>query len=65
MKYMLVIAAVCALGLSACQTSVPPVPASNRQVVKPKGSTEVEKAWGGITEKEGDAVLGPLSNMRR
>lgn len=64
MKKLLSIAAMCALAAAACQ-SVPPVPPSNRTVVGPKGSTQTEKAWGTITEHEGNAVLGPLSNMRR
>lgn len=49
----------------ACQRSVPPVPQSNRQVVQPRGSSDVLKPWNGTTRQEGDAILGPLSNTRR
>lgn len=65
MKYTILLAALCSIALSACQNAFPPVPENNRQVVRPKGSSDIEKPWGGITSKEGDAVLGPLSNMRR
>lgn len=41
------------------------VPDSGREVVRPQGSTSVEKPWNAPTKTEGDAVLGPLSNMRR
>lgn len=50
---------------TACQRSMPPVPPSNRTVVAPKGSTNIQKPWNSTTQHEGDAVLGPLSNMRR
>lgn len=65
MKYTLLLAALCSATLTCCQNSLPPVPENDRQVVRPKGSSDIEKPWGGITPKEGDAVLGPLSNMRR
>ena len=41
------------------------VPDSGRQVVGPQGSTDVEKPWNATPRAEGDAILGPLSNMRR
>lgn len=50
---------------SACQRSLPPVPPSNRTVVGPPGSTDTTTPWNRITKKEGDGVLGPLSNERR
>lgn len=54
-----------AMGVTSCSPSLPPVPESNRRVVPPSGSTNVEKAWNPITKGEGDAILGPLSNARR
>ena len=41
------------------------VPPTNRMIVGPEGSTPTAKSWSGVTEQEGNAVLGPLSNMRR
>lgn len=41
------------------------VPPSTREVVPPQGSTATPKSWSRVTEQEGNAVLGPLSNMRR
>lgn len=59
-------AVLCAVPLlGSCQRSVPPVPQSNRQVVPPRGSTDVTKPWNHLNKLEGDAVLGPLSEMRR
>ncbi|MBQ4593986.1 MAG: hypothetical protein IKC90_06875 [Akkermansia sp.] len=58
------IVAVAAL-VAACQPALPMVPDSGREVVRPQGSTSVEKPWNAPTKTEGDAVLGPLSNMRR
>lgn len=57
--------AVGVLAATSCQRSMPPVPPSNRTVVGPSGSTDVSKPWNRITQREGDAVLGPLSNVRR
>ena len=54
-----------ALGLSSCQNSVAMVPPNTRPVVGPEGSTGNVKSWSRVTEQEGNAVLGPLSNMRR
>lgn len=56
---------VATAGLGSCQRSVPPVPQSNRRVVEPKGSTDITKPWNHLNKVEGDAVLGPLSEMRR
>lgn len=57
------------LGVTAamvsCTNGVAPVPDNGRQVVRPRGSSDVEKSWNIITKAEGDAALGPLSNMRR
>lgn len=61
--YALMIAAS-AVGVS-CQPAMPMVPDSGRKVVPPQGSTGTEKPWNAPTKTEGDAVLGPLSNMRR
>ena len=63
-----ILAITCALavvGLSACQSSLPPVPDSGRRVVGPQGSTNVSKTWNRPNQAEGDAALGPLSNARR
>lgn len=49
----------------SCENSVPPVPPSGRKVVEPRGSSDVTKPWNHTTEREGEAILGPLSNMRR
>lgn len=54
-----------ALGLSSCQNSLAMVPPNSRPVVGPEGSTGNVKSWSRVTEQEGNAVLGPLSNMRR
>ncbi len=51
------------LMLTACTPPVPPVPDNGRVVVGPKGSSEREKPWNNITQKEADAKLGPLSGM--
>ncbi|MBR5213069.1 MAG: hypothetical protein IKV92_02305 [Akkermansia sp.] len=50
---------------ASCQRSLPLVPDSGREVVRPQGTTSVEKSWNAPTRSEGDAVLGPLSNVRR
>lgn len=60
----------CVMVLSAlfcvsCQTRLPMVPDSGRTVVGPQGSSDIEKPWNATPRAEGDAVLGPLSNMRR
>ncbi len=66
MKYKTITAVLLAAAcLSACQPSVPMVPPTNRMIVGPEGSTPTAKSWSGVTEQEGNAVLGPLSNMRR
>lgn len=58
-------AVLAALCVSSCQSSVPEVPVTNRKIVPPKGTTEVEKSWSRPTQQEGDNILGPLSNARR
>lgn len=63
-KHLLMLALVLPL-LCQCQRPLPPVPQSHRPVVAPRGSTDVVKPWNGTTRQEGDAILGPLSNMRR
>lgn len=63
MRLLLTIA-VC-MAAVGCQRSVPPVPPSHRTVVPPKGSTHITKPWNHTTEREGDAILGPLSKERR
>lgn len=66
MKYTVItISLLSAISLSSCQNSVPMVPPTTRTVVGPEGSVRSSKSWSGITEQEGNAVLGPLSNMRR
>ncbi|MDO5472497.1 MAG: hypothetical protein Q4F35_04085 [Akkermansia sp.] len=66
MKYIVISATVLAAAcMSSCQRSVPMVPPSTREVVPPQGSTVTPKSWSRVTEQEGNAVLGPLSNMRR
>lgn len=51
--------------LCSCQRAVPLVPENSRPVVGPRASSNVVKPWNGTTRQEGDAILGPLSNMRR
>lgn len=63
-KHLLMLTLVLPL-LCQCQRPLPPVPQSHRPVVAPRGSTDVVKPWNGTTRQEGDAILGPLSNMRR
>lgn len=62
---MLMLAPLVAVMLSACQSPMPAVPPSKRQVVAPKGSSEAVKPWNNTTRKEGEAVLGPLGDMNR
>ncbi len=50
---------------ASCQSSPPTVPDSGRVVVEPRGSESNTKSWNTIQKSEGDAQLGPLSNMRR
>ncbi|MBR5895060.1 MAG: hypothetical protein IKZ13_05925 [Akkermansia sp.] len=66
MKFIIIaMIAVSGACLCSCQRSVPMVPQTNRVVVPPSGSTDSPKSWSRVTEQEGNAVLGPLSNMRR
>lgn len=63
--FTLLSVALCAVGATSCQRSVPPVPSSGRTVVAPSGSVDGETPWNRLTRQEGDAILGPLSNARR
>lgn len=63
-RYFLILPMM-ALVLTACQTSMPEVPSSGRKVVGPRGSSESLKPWSVPTKQEGDATLGPLSDMNR
>lgn len=49
----------------SCTQKVPAVPDSGRVVVPPRGSSETTKPWNTTTRQEGEAILGPLSGMRR
>ncbi len=53
-----------ALLLTACHSSLPPVPQTNRKVVEPSGSTGTVKSWNQVTKQENDAVL-PFGQERR
>lgn len=63
-KYLIICATIAVAGIS-CQPSISMVPDSGREIVGPQGTTDTEKPWNAPTKSEGDAVLGPLSNMRR
>lgn len=63
MKYSMLLAAVAAIALSSCESSVPAVPDSGRTVVAPKGSTEAVKSWSKMSRQEGEAALGPLGGL--
>lgn len=41
------------------------VPPNTRKVVGPSGTSENVKPWNETTKQEGDATLGPLSDMNR
>jgi hypothetical protein len=62
---ILLLAPLAAVGMTSCQRPMPAVPPSNREVVGPRGSSEAVKPWNNTTRKEGEAVLGPLSDMNR
>ena len=64
-KTISMITMLAALTCVSCQTRLPMVPDSGRTVVGPQGSSDIEKPWNATPRAEGDAVLGPLSNMRR
>lgn len=63
-RYILILL-MAALMVPACRTSMPEVPPSSRKVVGPSGSSENLKPWSVPTKQEGDATLGPLSDMNR
>lgn len=66
MRYIaLLVLAAAPAAVTSCQRALPPVPPTNRTVVGPSGSTSSTKSWNRITQTEGDAILGPLSNTRR
>lgn len=65
MNKFITLSAIIVSALASCQPALPPVPDSGRTVVRPQGSSLTEKPWNAPTKTEGDAVLGPLSNMRR
>lgn len=54
-----------ALVAASCQPALPEVPDSGRTVIAPRGSSENLKPWSVPTKQEGDATLGPLSDMNR
>ena len=60
-----ILAATGILLCASCQSSPPTVPDSGRVVVEPRGSENNTKSWNTIQKGEGDALLGPLSNVRR
>ncbi len=63
MKAILITLPLLAL-LASCQPTLPDAPPSNRTVVQPRGSSNTEKSWSGVTKQEADAVL-PFNTMRR
>ncbi|MBR5886820.1 MAG: hypothetical protein IKZ07_01295 [Akkermansia sp.] len=65
MKSIIPVFLMVVVGLSSCQRSISMVPPTTRTIVAPEGSEGSAKSWSRITEQEGNAVLGPLSNMRR
>lgn len=65
MKYILTITLPVLLLATGCNHKMPTVPPSNRTVVEPGGSSRSVKPWNETTKQEGDAVLGPLSDVNR
>ena len=66
MKYVMIASLVLVASVvTSCTRSVPMVPPTTRTVVGPEGRTRGVTSWSGVTEQEGNAALGPLSNMRR
>ncbi|MBT9450431.1 hypothetical protein [Akkermansia glycaniphila] len=59
------IAATGILLCASCQSTPRTVPDNGRVVVEPRGTEGNTKPWNTIQKAEGDAQLGPLSNMRR
>lgn len=54
-----------ALTMVSCELPMDEVPPNTRKVVGPPGSSENVKPWNETTKQEGDATLGPLSDMNR
>ena len=65
MKHILLMALPVLVVATSCNVKMPPVPPSNRTVVEPGGSSRSVKPWNETTKQEGDAVLGPLSDVNR
>ena len=63
--FALSLALVLVLSMSSCQRKLELVPDEGRRApVAPQKEGRV-KAWNGIIKQEGDAVRGPMSDMRR
>ncbi len=54
-----------ALSFAACELPMDEVPPNTRKVVGPAGTSDNVKPWNETTKQEGDATLGPLSDMNR
>lgn len=54
-----------AFSLVSCELPMDEVPPNTRKVVGPSGTSENVKPWNETTKQEGDATLGPLSDMNR
>lgn len=65
MKYVFLMMLPMLMVTVGCNSKMPPVPPSNRTVVEPGGSSRSVKPWNETTKQEGDAVLGPLSDVNR
>ena len=57
--------AFAALTLVSCELPMDDVPPNTHPVVGPEGTTRAVKPWSQPTKQEGDATLGPLSDMNR
>ena len=53
------------LSFASCELPMDEVPPNTRKVVGPSGTSENVKPWNETTKQEGDATLGPLSDMNR
>lgn len=62
---LLILLPLVALSLSSCELPMAEVPPNTRKVVGPSGTSENVKPWNETTKQEGDATLGPLSDMNR
>lgn len=61
---MMIVPAALAVSLPSCTPAMPPVPDSGRTVVGPRGSTEQEKPWNGMSKQEAESIL-PFGTNRR